>query len=486
MTQNHSSEDLNNPETWKINGNDYFKKGDYESAIKCYTHALEQDPKYIEAWNNLGLSLLKIGKVDEAKQVNEKIKALKSEQQSIPSQNNSYKSEVIQQKKDESSLLYNRDDLYYAGVWDREFAYIIDFIIAGIIAFSIFFLGRENYIISIPAAFLAFWLYFALLEGCDMQATIGKKALKIFVTTDGLTLVTYKRSIARSLLKIVLTITPFSLITLINGIAAHYSAKSKGLHDHIAGTLVVTKKISEKKIDGSVIPSKSLSKWYILILIIVVGFFLIVISAVIAAFVFGMAGATSPSSLGPTSVNPSVQTQTISPPEVGAALTEQQRSDIVNKTIPVANSITGSDSPIVLRGKVILFTWTPGTNYSHDYNFWVPDDLVATNNDKGITVLLITDEEYEQVGIWIDENGKEFPGFIKTSKIIGIYWPDNKPAGVAHVVGSAPKDEETFLYFEGGQPIYDIVWDKKKGIFVPQAIVGDEGIEQWISQLPRS
>ncbi len=79
MAGDDPSGDLNNPETWKNTGNEFFSKGDYESAIRCYTHAIEQNPNYIDAWNNLGLSLLKIGKIDEAKQVNAKVKALKNE-----------------------------------------------------------------------------------------------------------------------------------------------------------------------------------------------------------------------------------------------------------------------------------------------------------------------------------------------------------------------------------------------------------------------
>lgn len=71
--------DLDNPETWKNFGNDYFSQGKYEEAIKSYAHAIELDTNYLDAWNNMGLALLKLGKIDEAKQVNEHIKKIKSE-----------------------------------------------------------------------------------------------------------------------------------------------------------------------------------------------------------------------------------------------------------------------------------------------------------------------------------------------------------------------------------------------------------------------
>lgn len=68
---------LNNPETWKESGNEFFNKGLYEDAAKCYSHAIELNPEYIDAWNNLGLSLLKLGRTEEANVCNSKIKELK-------------------------------------------------------------------------------------------------------------------------------------------------------------------------------------------------------------------------------------------------------------------------------------------------------------------------------------------------------------------------------------------------------------------------
>ena len=65
---------LNDSLTWKKEGNEFFNKGEYEEAIKCYTYAVELNPEFIEAWNNLGLSLLKIGKIQEANECNQNVK----------------------------------------------------------------------------------------------------------------------------------------------------------------------------------------------------------------------------------------------------------------------------------------------------------------------------------------------------------------------------------------------------------------------------
>ena len=74
MTPNGSA---NTPEMWKDAGNDYFKRGEYDKAIKCYAQALQLDPEYLEAWNNMGLTLMKMGKTEEAKMVNHTIVGLK-------------------------------------------------------------------------------------------------------------------------------------------------------------------------------------------------------------------------------------------------------------------------------------------------------------------------------------------------------------------------------------------------------------------------
>jgi tetratricopeptide (TPR) repeat protein len=73
-----SFDNLNNPITWKERGNELFNKGEYQKAIECFAQAIELDPNYLDAWNNLGYTLLKMGKIEEAKSINKKIKELKN------------------------------------------------------------------------------------------------------------------------------------------------------------------------------------------------------------------------------------------------------------------------------------------------------------------------------------------------------------------------------------------------------------------------
>jgi len=72
---------VDDPKIWKRSGNELFKRGLYKIALKFYAKAIELNPGFIEAWNNLGLSFLKIGKIEEAKRCNQKVKELKNKSQ---------------------------------------------------------------------------------------------------------------------------------------------------------------------------------------------------------------------------------------------------------------------------------------------------------------------------------------------------------------------------------------------------------------------
>jgi tetratricopeptide (TPR) repeat protein len=69
-------DDITNPEIWKKQGDNHFKDGRYEEAIKCYKEAIDLDPNYKSAWNNLGFAYFKTGQLDEAKKCKDKIKSL--------------------------------------------------------------------------------------------------------------------------------------------------------------------------------------------------------------------------------------------------------------------------------------------------------------------------------------------------------------------------------------------------------------------------
>lgn len=69
--------DKKSPEYWKNTGNEFYGRGRFTIALRCYVRAIKLDPDYIDAWNNLGFTYQKLGKIEEAKRCNEQVKKLK-------------------------------------------------------------------------------------------------------------------------------------------------------------------------------------------------------------------------------------------------------------------------------------------------------------------------------------------------------------------------------------------------------------------------
>ncbi len=131
----------------------------------------------------------------------------------------------------------------YAGFLRRLVAYLID----GVIFYAVFFivgfvlgalLGASQEIqvfISLISIVIA-WLYFAMMESSDKQATFGKMAIGIKVTDMSGRRISFGRATGRYFAKIV-----SGIILLIGYIMVAFTAKKQGLHDMMAGTLVVMK-----------------------------------------------------------------------------------------------------------------------------------------------------------------------------------------------------------------------------------------------------
>jgi uncharacterized RDD family membrane protein YckC len=127
----------------------------------------------------------------------------------------------------------------YGGFWMRVGAWIIDVIILSVaeailVAFessgSAFASPGSNILVSVVGV----WLYFALLESSQKQATLGKMALGMKVTDGGGNRVTFGRASGRHFGKII------SLLTLYVGfLMAGWTARRQALHDIMADTLVV-------------------------------------------------------------------------------------------------------------------------------------------------------------------------------------------------------------------------------------------------------
>jgi uncharacterized RDD family membrane protein YckC len=123
--------------------------------------------------------------------------------------------------------------IQYAGFWIRLVARIIDSLIgfaAGLI------IGIVTAGIGYVLAIVIDWLYCALMESSSHQATLGKMALGLKVTDLNGNRISFGRATARDFSKIL-----SGLVFSIGFLMIAVTAKKQGLHDMIAGTLVVKK-----------------------------------------------------------------------------------------------------------------------------------------------------------------------------------------------------------------------------------------------------
>jgi uncharacterized RDD family membrane protein YckC len=154
----------------------------------------------------------------------------------------------------------------YAGFWLRFVAYIIDYIIIYVVQSFVFVpvlglmgisfasrinnmedmsdaetMGMVGSMVALASATALLTtaiaiLYWSLMESSKYQATIGKMALGLKVTdVDGNSL-DFVKSLIRNVCKII-----SGMILFIGYIMAGFTEKKQGLHDIIAGTLVVKK-----------------------------------------------------------------------------------------------------------------------------------------------------------------------------------------------------------------------------------------------------
>ena len=154
----------------------------------------------------------------------------------------------------------------YAGFWLRFVAYVIDYIIIytvqiflvvpilavvginfasgmsnadnmseaemfGMIAGMVGAMGA-----TIVLTFALIVLYYTIMETSKFQATVGKLAVGLKVTDSNGEKLDFTKALIRNLCKII-----SSMILFIGYIMAGFTEKKQGLHDIIAGTLVVKK-----------------------------------------------------------------------------------------------------------------------------------------------------------------------------------------------------------------------------------------------------
>ena len=140
-------------------------------------------------------------------------------------------------------------NMNYAGFWKRFAAAFIDLFISAILGFILgTMLGlilavtapeledAHAYLLGNIMGGLMAWIYFAAFESSSKQATPGKMALGIKVTDLNGRRIGFGKATGRYFGK-----TLSSIILCIGLIMIAFTEKKQGLHDRMAGCLVVNK-----------------------------------------------------------------------------------------------------------------------------------------------------------------------------------------------------------------------------------------------------
>jgi uncharacterized RDD family membrane protein YckC len=127
----------------------------------------------------------------------------------------------------------------YASFWKRVVATLID----GILLSILFrFIRVKTFCSPLILDMLIFWIYDATMESSKLQATLGKMALGIVVTDLNKERISFKRATGRHFAKYISELTLF-----IGFIMAAFTKERQGLHDMIAGTIVINEVVLENK-----------------------------------------------------------------------------------------------------------------------------------------------------------------------------------------------------------------------------------------------
>jgi len=131
--------------------------------------------------------------------------------------------------------------LNYAGFWLRFVAFIIDFIVTAFASAIVGLVFRDLGSILTIGIGAGYFIYF---ESSEYQGTLGKIALGLKVTDLKGARITPATAAIRHIGKFV-----SAIIVGIGFIMIAFTEKKQGLHDILAGTLVVLKTQSEKSED---------------------------------------------------------------------------------------------------------------------------------------------------------------------------------------------------------------------------------------------
>jgi uncharacterized RDD family membrane protein YckC len=156
----------------------------------------------------------------------------------------------------------------YAGFWRRAAAYVVDSLILLIPSFAITLIVQDPGLGLLLEAVM-WWLYSALMESGEGQATLGKKAFGIKVSDLEGRRISFVRATGRYFAKFL-----SGIILGVGFLLAGLTTRKQALHDMIAGCLVVRSEAQPEEIaaGGSTMPMTA-GVWVVGVLLLVVFFF---------------------------------------------------------------------------------------------------------------------------------------------------------------------------------------------------------------------
>lgn len=125
----------------------------------------------------------------------------------------------------------------YAGFWRRVLASLIDGILLSLVTGSFTWtVDFDDFKITYGLGIIVQWLYFALMESSNRQATLGKIAIGLVVTDENYRRINFGQASGRFFGKFL-----SAIILGIGFMMAGFTQKKQALHDVLADTLVVQK-----------------------------------------------------------------------------------------------------------------------------------------------------------------------------------------------------------------------------------------------------
>ena len=134
----------------------------------------------------------------------------------------------------ENTDLFQDAEVFYASFWERFGAAFLDGLI--LLVPGLILQYTVSPLVNFFGSIVINWLYFALQESSEQQATIGKRALGLKVTSLTGERIDLGRATGRFFGRYLST-----LILLIGYFMMLWDDKKQTLHDKLAGTLVVKK-----------------------------------------------------------------------------------------------------------------------------------------------------------------------------------------------------------------------------------------------------